>query len=157
MNEEADPTKAGEHRGPLGGVEFFIPDAYEPLKGDLTFSIEREPDGSIAVICVRATEVGRDNTIVITMTSNDFRKLVVWIEVQAGTGQSSQSNYVRADVDRCLVLRAPYQRNDIVKATTKLDPSSAADPGMRQQVPAASRRWHHMRRAAIALGILETA
>jgi len=28
---------------------------------------------------------------------------------------------------------------------------------MRQRVPAATRRWQHMRRAAIALGILETA
>ena len=28
---------------------------------------------------------------------------------------------------------------------------------MRQHVPAATRRWQHMRRAAIALGILETA
>jgi hypothetical protein len=28
---------------------------------------------------------------------------------------------------------------------------------MRQHIPAATRRWQHMRRAVIALGILETA
>ena len=62
----------------------------------------------------------------------------------------------RADVDRCSASRASHQQDDTAAVTTNSGTSSALDLACANTFPPA-RRFHYMRRTAIALGILEAA